>query len=66
MRTTESLPFSGMGGVQRDDGMTQTQSVVDALVPPSVPAIRLAGLHKTYGDTHAVAGVDLDIAAGIR
>jgi len=44
--------------------MTQTQSVVDALVPPSLPAIRLTGLRKTYGDTQAVAGVDLDIAAG--
>jgi putative spermidine/putrescine transport system ATP-binding protein len=44
--------------------MTQSQSVVDALVPPSVPAIRLTGLRKSYGDTLAVAGVDLDIGAG--
>ncbi|PZG19755.1 ABC transporter [Micromonospora craterilacus] len=28
------------------------------------PAVRVRGLRKTYGDTVAVAGVDLDVAAG--
>ncbi len=29
-----------------------------------VPAVRLAGLAKHYGDVVAVAGIDLDIAEG--
>jgi ABC-2 type transport system ATP-binding protein len=28
------------------------------------PAIRVRGLRKSYGDVHAVAGVDLDVATG--
>jgi putative spermidine/putrescine transport system ATP-binding protein len=28
------------------------------------PAVRLAGVRRSYGDVHAVAGVDLDIAPG--
>ena len=29
-----------------------------------VPAVQLVGLHKRYGDVHAVAGVDLDVSPG--
>jgi ABC-2 type transport system ATP-binding protein len=29
-----------------------------------VPAIQLTGLHKSYGDVHAVDGVDLEVAPG--
>ena len=32
--------------------------------PTSGPAVSVSGLRKTYGDTHAVDGVDLDIHAG--
>jgi len=35
-----------------------TESVADA------PAVRLSGIRRAYGDVVAVAGVDLDIAAG--
>ena len=32
--------------------------------PAAVPAVRLSGIRRTYGDVVAVAGVDLDIGAG--
>jgi putative spermidine/putrescine transport system ATP-binding protein len=32
--------------------------------PAAVPAVRLTGIRRTYGDVVAVAGVDLDIGAG--
>lgn len=32
--------------------------------PPGPPAIRLTALHKSFGETHAVDGVDLDIVEG--
>jgi ABC-2 type transport system ATP-binding protein len=35
-----------------------------ALTDRLVPAVQLNGLHKTYGDVHAVAGMDLDIEPG--
>src|SRR6478672_11737767 len=31
---------------------------------PDMAAVRLNGLHKSFGGVHAVAGVDLDIAPG--
>jgi ABC-type Fe3+/spermidine/putrescine transport system ATPase subunit len=36
----------------------ETQPVAGA------PAVRLSGIRRAYGDVVAVAGVDLDIAAG--
>src|SRR5213083_2729902 len=32
--------------------------------PQTAPALSIRGLHKSYGDVHAVAGLDLDIGAG--
>ena len=32
--------------------------------PAAVPAVRLSGIRRAYGDVVAVAGVDLDIGAG--
>ena len=34
------------------------------MTPPDTAAVRLTGLHKTFGPVNAVAGVDLDIAPG--
>jgi ABC-2 type transport system ATP-binding protein len=36
----------------------------EAMTDRFVPAVQLNGLHKSYGDVHAVAGVDLDIQPG--
>jgi ABC-2 type transport system ATP-binding protein len=48
--------------------MTTTSSSADSLVVP-VPegsdlAVRVRGLHKAYGETHACDGVDLDVVRG--
>jgi len=41
--------------------MTSTQTTRPAV---TAPAIALTGLHKSYGDVHAVRGLDLEIEAG--
>lgn len=48
--------------------MTTTTTTADSLVVP-VPegadlAVRVRGLHKAYGETHACDGVDLDVVRG--
>jgi putative spermidine/putrescine transport system ATP-binding protein len=41
-----------------------SSSVSSGSSTASVPAVRIAGLHKSYGQLAAVAGVDLEIAEG--
>lgn len=42
---------------------TETDRVAEA-PPSSPPAVRLAGVRRSYGEVQAVAGVDLEIAQG--
>jgi putative spermidine/putrescine transport system ATP-binding protein len=48
----------------RLEDRTETDRVPDAPRRDTAPAVRLAGVRRTYGDVHAVAGVDLEIAQG--
>jgi len=43
---------------------TQAASRPEAPAPVTAPAVRLAGIRRTYGDVVAVDGVDLEIAPG--
>jgi putative spermidine/putrescine transport system ATP-binding protein len=43
---------------------TPAPTAAEAESPAGVPAVRLSGIRRVYGDVVAVAGVDLDIAAG--
>ncbi|MGH3941803.1 MAG: ABC transporter ATP-binding protein [Pseudonocardiaceae bacterium] len=43
---------------------SRTRAEDPAQIPQDLPAIRIRGLHKVFGRTVAVAGVDLDVPAG--
>ena len=43
---------------------TAHRSVMPAVEAPSPPALRLEALHKSFGDTHVLRGVDLTVAPG--
>ena len=43
---------------------TLAQTAPETDLAADAPAVRLSGIRRTYGDVVAVAGVDLDIAAG--
>ncbi|HEY2311392.1 MAG TPA: ABC transporter ATP-binding protein [Gaiellaceae bacterium] len=43
---------------------TLAPSAPETQQPAAVPAVRLSGIRRAYGDVVAVAGVDLDIGAG--
>jgi putative spermidine/putrescine transport system ATP-binding protein len=43
---------------------TLAPSAADTEPAAGVPAVRLSGIRRVYGDVVAVAGIDLDIAAG--
>jgi len=53
-----------LNGRQRAATMPSDLSAPDNSPTSGTPAIRLAGVRKSYGQLAAVAGVDLEIAAG--
>jgi ABC-2 type transport system ATP-binding protein len=47
-----------------DDSDTLTAAAAGAAADDEAPAIVVSALHKSYGDVHALAGVDLEVARG--
>src|ERR1700689_2889562 len=48
----------------RLEDRTETDRTSETPPRDAPPAVRLAGVRRSYGDVHAVAGVDLEIAQG--
>jgi len=44
--------------------MTTSPAPLDSNGTPEAPAVRLRGLHKSFGTNHVLRGIDLDVARG--